>query len=141
MTRAVLTLDPSGEVYGLPTYPWRCAPAGLATRRQLAALGLRPAGQSPAAQCLRPRYGHAGRTRGPLVAYLYRLDLSAPKREMTPGRWRAVRAMVRARMVCATCGRSLDYIPAAYVGHQCWDCADRPGTETITLSGSPGGVS
>ena len=28
----------------IPTYPWRAAPEGLATRRQLAASGLRPGG-------------------------------------------------------------------------------------------------
>lgn len=29
--------DPDGTRYGIPAYPWQCAPAGLATRRQLAA--------------------------------------------------------------------------------------------------------
>jgi hypothetical protein len=61
--------DPTGARHGIPTYPWRCAPDGLATRRQLRARGLRPGGQPVAAQVLRPRY-----RRGPLVAYLYRLD-------------------------------------------------------------------
>jgi len=41
--------DPDGSRYGLPTYPYRCAPDGLLTRRQLRASGLRPAatGLSP----------------------------------------------------------------------------------------------
>lgn len=52
----------------VPVYPWRLAPEGLATRRQLRALGLRPGGQEVAAQIERPR-----RRRGPLVAYLYRI--------------------------------------------------------------------
>ncbi len=47
---------PSGGKFGIPTYPWRYAPTGLATRRQLRALGLRPGGQEVAAQVLRPRY-------------------------------------------------------------------------------------
>ncbi|SBW21072.1 hypothetical protein FDG2_1887 [Candidatus Protofrankia californiensis] len=35
-------LDPAGERFGLPTFPWRMAPDNLHTRRQLAAMGLRP---------------------------------------------------------------------------------------------------
>ena len=61
--------DPTGARYGVPTYPWRLAPDGFATRRQLRARGLRPGGQPIAAQVLRPRY-----RRGPRVAYLYRVD-------------------------------------------------------------------
>ncbi|MFJ3827814.1 hypothetical protein ACIPWI_07570 [Streptomyces sp. NPDC090046] len=34
----------------LPVYPWRLAPDGLATRRQLRAAGLRPGGQDVVAQ-------------------------------------------------------------------------------------------
>ena len=44
--------DPDGTRYGLPTYPYRWAPKGLATIRQLRARGLRPGGQQPAAQIL-----------------------------------------------------------------------------------------
>ena len=36
--------DPDGSRYGLPTYPYRWAPKGLLTRRQLRANGLRPGG-------------------------------------------------------------------------------------------------
>jgi hypothetical protein len=36
--------DPTGALPGVPTYPWRLAPDGLATRRQLRARGLRPGG-------------------------------------------------------------------------------------------------
>ena len=113
------TLDPSGELYGLPAYPWRCAPAGLATRRQLAAAGLRPGGQEPAALLLRPR-----RRRGPLLAYLYRVDRAARKRELTPAMLAAVRTAARSRQVCAgSCGRrDLGYIPPAYTGGRCWNC-------------------
>lgn len=34
--------DPTGARYGIPTFPWRYAPDGYATRRQLRARGLRP---------------------------------------------------------------------------------------------------
>ncbi|GLW68447.1 hypothetical protein Kpho02_07460 [Kitasatospora phosalacinea] len=44
--------DPTGERFGIPTYPWRLAPDGLKTRRQLRACGLRPGGQPVAAQVL-----------------------------------------------------------------------------------------
>lgn len=126
-----VTLDPAGELYGLPTYPWRCAPAGYATRRQLGQLGLRPNGQAPAAQVIRPRRGRAGRTRGPLVGYLYRVELAAPKRPATPAILAAVRAAVRARQTCHACGRWVGYVPPAGTGRRCLDCAgypDNPGT-------------
>ncbi len=58
----------------LPIYPWRCAPEGLATRRQLRALHLRPGGQDVAAELQR----HRRRGRPPLVAYLYRIDRARP---------------------------------------------------------------
>ena len=65
----------------LPVYTWRLAPDGLATRRQLRAAGLRPGGQDVAAQVERPRY-----RRGPLVAFLYRIELARPVRPMTPAK-------------------------------------------------------
>jgi hypothetical protein len=42
--------DPEGTRFGLPTFPFGCAPDGFATRRQLRAQGLRPGGQPVAAQ-------------------------------------------------------------------------------------------
>jgi hypothetical protein len=44
--------DPDGRRYGLPTYPYHWAPRHLYTVRQLREHGLRPGGQSPAAQIL-----------------------------------------------------------------------------------------
>ena len=44
--------DPEGRRYGLPTYPYHWAPAGLSTVRQLRAKGLRPGGQDITAQIL-----------------------------------------------------------------------------------------
>jgi hypothetical protein len=32
--------DPTGERFGMPTFPWRCAPDDHATRRQLRGRGL-----------------------------------------------------------------------------------------------------
>ncbi|GGN26249.1 RRQRL motif-containing zinc-binding protein [Streptomyces fuscichromogenes] len=109
--------DPNGARFGIPTYPWRYAPDGLATRRQLRARGLRPGGQPVAGQILRPRY-----RRGPLVAYLYRLDKALPVRPMTPGRRRALECAMRARRTCPKCRTDAGYVIPASLG-LCIPCA------------------
>ncbi|MGW3518254.1 RRQRL motif-containing zinc-binding protein [Streptomyces hydrogenans] len=101
----------------LPVYRWRLAPEGLATRRQLRAMGLRPGGQDVAAELERPR-----RRRDPLVAYLYRIDLARPVRPMTPARWAALAAANAARRVCSECGRDAGYRIPASLG-MCTPCA------------------
>lgn len=110
--------DPDGTRYGLPTYPRRCAPEGLATRRQLAAAGLRPGGSPVVAQLMWPRpRGQVG------VAYLYDLGAAVPKRAPTPGNRRAVAAMLTARSTCSTCHVVYEYcLPA---GRVCWTCTQR----------------
>ena len=75
--------DPDGSRFGLPTDPYHCAPDGLQTRRQLRASGLRPAGQPITGQII---WEHRGRRR---IAYLYRVDLAAPKRQATPAQLNA----------------------------------------------------
>ncbi|MGY5044805.1 RRQRL motif-containing zinc-binding protein [Streptomyces sp. 900105755] len=102
----------------LPVFRWRLAPDGYATRRQLRARDLRPGGQGVAAQLERPRR----RGRPPLVAYLYRVDLAKPVRPMTPGRWRAHEAMMRARRTCPACSRDAGYVIPASLG-TCVTCA------------------
>lgn len=102
----------------LPTYPWRCAPDGLATYRQLRALGLRPGGQDPVGQVERRRR----RGRPPLVAFLYRVDRALPVRPMTPGRWRAVEAALRARRTCPECRVVRAYCIPLVLG-MCVECA------------------
>ncbi|RBM05655.1 RRQRL motif-containing zinc-binding protein [Streptomyces sp. PT12] len=97
--------DPTGAVHGIPTYPWRWAPDGLATRRQLRALGLRPGGQEPVAQVMRLRR----RGRAPLVGYLYRTASALPVRPMTAARWRAIEAALKARRTCPDCGHEQPY--------------------------------
>jgi hypothetical protein len=106
--------DPTGAVYGLPTYPYKYAPAGLATTRQLRAQGLRPGGQTIAAQILWRR--------GKRKAYLYRLDQALPKRTATPAQQAAIGRALTARRTCPTCGQVKDYyIPRRY--GECLDCA------------------
>ncbi|WP_030812229.1 RRQRL motif-containing zinc-binding protein [Streptomyces sp. NRRL S-337] len=101
----------------LPVYRWRLAPDGYATRRQLRALGLRPGGQDVAAQLERPR-----RRRAPLVAYLYRVDLTKPVRPMTPGRRAALAKANAARRICPNCRNDAGYCIPRSLG-MCTPCA------------------
>jgi hypothetical protein len=107
--------DPTGQHHGgLPTYPYRLAPDGLATRRQLRNVGLRPNGQPVAAQILWRK--------GKRVAHLYRIDLARPKRTATPAQRAAIDRALTARRTCSTCGQVKDYyIPRRY--GECLDCA------------------
>ncbi|MFG3050183.1 RRQRL motif-containing zinc-binding protein [Kitasatospora sp. NPDC048239] len=113
--------DPTGDRHGgTPTFPWRMAPTGYLTRRQLRARGLRPGGQPVAAQVLWRSRRAAGGVR---AAYLYRLTLAKPVRPMTPGRERALAAANRARRLCPACGRDAGYVLPAHLG-TCLPCAD-----------------
>ncbi|WP_030617079.1 RRQRL motif-containing zinc-binding protein [Streptomyces sclerotialus] len=114
--------DPNGLRYGIPTYPFRLAPDGLATRRQLRARGLRPGGQEVAAQILwcSRRY-----RAGLRVAYLYRLDLAMPVRPMTPAKWAALAKANTARRTCPECGRDVGCTISTSLG-MCVACADAP---------------
>ncbi|MGW3237127.1 RRQRL motif-containing zinc-binding protein [Streptomyces olivaceus] len=101
----------------VPVYRWRLAPDGLATRRQLRALGLRPGGQDVAAQVERPR-----RRREPLVAYLYRVEQAKPVRPMTPAKWAALAKANAARRICPECRRDAGYVIPLTLG-MCTPCA------------------
>ncbi|MGW1099155.1 RRQRL motif-containing zinc-binding protein [Streptomyces sp. NPDC002455] len=104
----------------VPVYRWRLAPPGYATLRQLRAQGLRPGGQDVAAVLERPR-----KRRGPLVAYLYRIDQAKPVRPMTPARWAALAKANAAQQVCPNCRRDAGYRIPASLG-MCVPCADAP---------------
>ncbi|NSC22607.1 hypothetical protein FM076_16080 [Streptomyces albus subsp. chlorinus] len=104
----------------IPTFPWRCAPDGYATCRQLRAMGLRPGGQDVAAVIERRR-----RRRGPLVAYLYRIDLAKPVRPMTAARWAALARANAAQRRCPGCGLDRGYRIPRSLG-VCTVCADAP---------------
>ncbi|MEG3633100.1 RRQRL motif-containing zinc-binding protein [Micromonospora palythoicola] len=105
--------DPLGTRHGFPTFPYRMAPAGLATLRQLRAAGLRPGGNDPVAQILWRR--------GKRVAYLYRLDWAKPKRTATPAQREAIAKALRARRTCRYCAQVKPYyIPRRY--GCCLDC-------------------
>ncbi|MGC9411253.1 RRQRL motif-containing zinc-binding protein [Streptomyces sp. DZ1-3] len=102
----------------IPVYRYRWAPTGLMTRRQLRQAGLRPGGQDPVAE-IRWR-------RGRRVAYLYDPARALPVRPMTPGRARAVAAMLKARRVCPVCRREQSYSIPRSIG-SCLPCADSMG--------------
>jgi hypothetical protein len=111
--------DPTGTRYGIPTFPYRLAPDGYATRTQLRLAGLRPGGQPVAAQLM----WRSRRARGGVrMACLYRVDLALPVRPMTTGRWRAHHAMMRVRRTCPTCRRDAGYVIPTSLG-ACVDCA------------------
>ncbi|MFW3473276.1 RRQRL motif-containing zinc-binding protein [Streptomyces microflavus] len=104
----------------LPCYRWRLAPEGLATRRQLRALGLRPGGQDVVAELHRAR-----RRRAPLVAYLYRVDRAKPVRPMTPARTAALAAAMLVRRTCPNCLTDAGYCIPRSLG-MCVPCHDSP---------------
>ncbi|MFJ5922546.1 RRQRL motif-containing zinc-binding protein [Kitasatospora sp. NPDC092948] len=99
----------------VPVYRWKCAPNGLATRRQLRAQGLRPGGQ--------PVVGEIVWRRGRRVAHLYRVADAAPVRPMTPGKHAALAAAMTARRTCPACERDAGYVIPPSLG-TCWPCSD-----------------
>ncbi|MFJ6185069.1 RRQRL motif-containing zinc-binding protein [Streptomyces sp. NPDC092295] len=115
--------DPDGARYGIPTYPFRLAPEGLATRRQLRAAGLRPGGQDIAAQILwRPRKKRRHKGQPLKKAYLYRVDRALPVRPMTPGRAAALAKAMAARRTCPECRTDAGYCIPTSLG-MCVTCA------------------
>jgi hypothetical protein len=122
--------DPTGRRYGIPTYPWRMAPDGLATKRQLASRGLRPGGAAVVAQIMWQR------RRGVGIAYLYRVAEAKAKRTPTAGNLRAVAAMLAARSTCQVCGFTFEYcLPASRL---CLHCAqpDRYSRQDVPVNPS-----
>ncbi|OAR26020.1 hypothetical protein A8W25_11045 [Streptomyces sp. ERV7] len=111
--------DPSGARYGIPTFPWRLAPEGYATRRQLRTQGLRPGGQPVAAQVMRRSRHHTG---GVSVAYLYRVDRALPVRPMTARKWGALALAMLARRTCPNCRTDAGYCIPRSLG-MCVTCA------------------
>ncbi|MEU4124284.1 RRQRL motif-containing zinc-binding protein [Streptomyces virginiae] len=100
----------------LPVYPWRLAPDGLATRRQLRAAGLRPGGQDVVAQLERPR-----RRRTPLTEFLYRADRAKPVRPMPPAKTAALDRANTARRTCPACRADAGYVIPVSLG-MCVPC-------------------
>ncbi|MFK0178196.1 RRQRL motif-containing zinc-binding protein [Streptomyces xanthochromogenes] len=112
--------DPAGDRYGIPTFPWKFAPDGYATRRQLRVRGLRPGGQEVAAQLMRTS---VRRKAGVSVAYLYRVDRALPVRPMTSRKWGALALAMLARRTCPKCRVVYSYCIPVSLG-MCVLCAD-----------------
>lgn len=108
--------DPMGARYGFPTFPWKGAPEGYVTRRQLRAAGLRPAGQPVVAQII---WRHRKQRR---IAYLYPLDGAKPKRVATSAQHAAIGKALQARRTCPTCRQTKPYYIPRSLG-ECLDCA------------------
>ncbi|MGW7645423.1 RRQRL motif-containing zinc-binding protein [Streptomyces bobili] len=92
----VVDVDPYDDG-SFPEYRWRQAPEGLATCRQLRAMGLRPGGHDPVAQMT---CGYGKR-----VAYLYRVDLAVAKLPMTLAKEATLDNPMAARQRCPRCRR------------------------------------
>jgi hypothetical protein len=102
-------------VPAIPTYHYHLAPDGLLTYRQLRAAGLRPGGHDPVAQIT----WRGGRR----IAFLYDSTRALPVRPMTPAKWRALAAAMRARRTCPRCGGDRGYVIPRSLG-VCLPCAD-----------------
>ena len=116
-TRSIYTefYDPDGLRFGMPTYPYRSAPAGWLTRRQLRAKDLRPGGPAP---------GRAGPVEAPRQAApgqpVPRIAGAAGAADDAGEVRGAGRALV-ARCTCPRCGRVMRYCIPVSVGW-CNDC-------------------
>ncbi|WP_326651567.1 RRQRL motif-containing zinc-binding protein [Streptomyces sp. NBC_01750] len=119
--------DPTGNTYGVPTFPWRFAPDGYATRRQLRALGLRPGGQPVAAQVMRRARRRCG---GVQVAYLYEICRAKPVRPMTSRKWGALALAMLARRTCPNCRIDAGYCIPTSLG-MCVTCAYLAGQQAV----------
>lgn len=107
--------DPTGEIYGFPTYRWGDAPSHLMTRRQLSGKGLRKGGQDPVA--VMRHY-----VNGWQVAYLYDSTTCPDKRPWTDAKQRAVQKAADAKKICRACGNRLAYVPRNF---ECEPCHDK----------------
>lgn len=108
----------AGRYAGRPMFRWGWAPTGLATVRQLAAAGLRPAGQDVAGWLVwRVRPGKRG------WAYLYRVDLARPKRIPSAAQLRSIQRCNVVQQWCPTCRTDVGYRIPRSLG-ECVDCAD-----------------
>lgn len=118
--------DATGEVFGLPTYPYHMAPEEFRTRRQLRKLNLCPGGQEIRGQIIWKHGGAGANGRGATtrrVAYLFSLRYAKPKRVSSPAQLAAIDKALRARRTCPKCGETKDYYIRWSLG-ECNECAE-----------------
>ncbi|NEE41577.1 hypothetical protein G3M53_91470 [Streptomyces sp. SID7982] len=121
MRRLADLWDPEGERHDVPTYPWGLAPAGLQTRDQLVAKGLRPRG--PAVAQVMWFSKKTTTPFEPRFARLYETARATPPKPRSPGQLASLEAAMRARRTCPECGQVKDYCIARSLG-ACVPCAD-----------------
>nr|WP_218909286.1 RRQRL motif-containing zinc-binding protein [Nocardiopsis sinuspersici] len=105
----------------MPTYPWGTAwvlAEDLATRKQLAAMNLRPGTTDPVAQLM---WRSRRAPDGVRTAALYRISEAKPKDQFTEARARALAAAMRARRTCPTCRQVFVYVIPTSLG-ECPAC-------------------
>ncbi|MFJ6355191.1 RRQRL motif-containing zinc-binding protein [Streptomyces sp. NPDC092046] len=126
----LVDLDPHDTGDGaLPVFRWRQAGPGLATRRQLREMGLRPGGQEPVAR-IECRGGRR-------FAWLYRIDLARAKFPMTLAKEAALDAAMAARQTCGTCRRRYFHcIPLKTLG-SCLECYDGTPADPASYTAPP----
>lgn len=114
----------------LPVFRWRQAGPGLATRRQLREMGLRPGGAEPVA-----RIECRG---GKRFAWLYRVALAQPKLAMTLAKEAALDKAMAARQTCpGPCGRRYFHcIPIKTLG-SCLECYDGTPADPTSYTAPP----
>ncbi|MEU9983749.1 RRQRL motif-containing zinc-binding protein [Streptomyces sp. NPDC050856] len=92
---------PAEPASTIPVFKRLCAPSGLATKRQLRAMGLRPGGQAPVAEV---------ETRGPKNGLLYEIAKALPVRPMTLAKEYALDKAMAARQTCGICRRRYYFV-------------------------------
>ena len=111
----LVDVDPNDDGT-FPVHPWKQAPPGLATRRQLRDMRLRPGGQEPA--------GRIECRGGKRWAWLYEIDKALPIRPMTWAKEVALDRAMEARQRCPHCCRRYFHcIPLKTLGC-CLECHD-----------------
>lgn len=113
----------------IPVFGRLQAPDGLATKRQLAAMGLRPGGQDPVAEV---------KCRGPKNGFLYRIDLALPKRPMTLAKEAALDKAMAVRQTCSGCGRRFFHCLSVALGI-CLECHDGTPADPSSYIAPPAG--
>jgi len=108
----------TGTVHGLPSFGFRAAPTGLATRRQLRAAGLCPGGNGPVAVLTWRR--------GRRFAWLYRVDVARPKRVPSVAQLAALGRAMAVRRVCLSCGEDAGYVLPTSERRCCAPVEERP---------------
>ncbi|WP_405682875.1 RRQRL motif-containing zinc-binding protein [Streptomyces sp. NBC_01238] len=105
----------------MPTFPWKLAPAGLLTRDQLVAKGLRPRGPAVAQVMW---FSTKTSTPGePRFARLYDASKATPPKPRSPGQVASLAAAMRARRTCPECGETRTYCLSTRL-KVCTPCAD-----------------